>query len=96
MADAPSRSAARARPTKRKAATSCSSGGARRATRIAALADRPVLTVGESAESLTNGAVLELVLVGDRIGFAANLAAAQQAGLKLSSDLLAHAKWVKP
>ena len=61
---------------------------------IAAIKDKPVLTVGESGETLTRGGILEFIRVQDKIGFAVNLPAAQLAGLRLSSDLLSHAKRV--
>jgi hypothetical protein len=61
---------------------------------IAAIKDKPILTVGESGETLAHGGILEFIRVQDKIGFAVNLPAAQQAGLRLSSDLLAHAKKV--
>jgi hypothetical protein len=61
---------------------------------IAALKDKPILTVGESGETLARGGILEFIRVQDKIGFAVSLPAVQQAGLRLSSDLLSHAKRV--
>jgi len=63
---------------------------------LAALRDRPVLTVGESGQTLARGGILEFVTSGDRVGFEASLSAAQAAGIRLSSDLLSHAKRVSP
>lgn len=61
---------------------------------IAALKDKPILTVGESGETLARGGILEFIRAQDKIGFSVNLPAAQLAGLRLSSDLLTHARKV--
>jgi hypothetical protein len=55
---------------------------------LGALAGHPVLTVGESADFLDHGGVIQFVVVGDRVRFAVNLTAAAHDGLSLSSELL--------
>ena len=49
----------------------------------------PVLTVGESADFLALGGMINFVLQEDRVRFEINLAAAEHHHLKLSSKLLA-------
>ena len=60
--------------------------------RLGALLDRlgnsPVLTVGDTAGFAERGTMSNLVLVSDSIKLEINLAAAQQAGLQISSKLL--------
>lgn len=51
--------------------------------------DRSVLVVTEVPNGLAMGGVLNFVMANERIRFEASLAAATQAGLKLSSRLLA-------
>jgi len=54
----------------------------------------PVLTVGESADFLPLGGMINFVLEQDRVRFEINLEAAEQHHLKLSSKLLAVARMV--
>jgi hypothetical protein len=54
----------------------------------------PILTVGESADFLPLGGMINFVLDQDRVRFEINLAAAEQHRLKLSSKLLAVARVV--
>jgi hypothetical protein len=61
---------------------------------LAALKARPVLTVGESGKTVERGGAVEFGAVRDRVAFEVSLRAAEQAGLKVSSDLLAHARKV--
>src|SRR3954470_15628246 len=61
---------------------------------IAAVRDLPVLTVGESRDFLTRGGMIAFVRDGDRIRFDVNNAAAQSAGLTISSRLLRLARKV--
>jgi hypothetical protein len=55
---------------------------------LARVADRPVLTVGESPRFLDEGGVILLRLVDRRVRFEVNAIAAERAGLRLSSQLL--------
>jgi hypothetical protein len=48
----------------------------------------PVLTVGESPDFLTQGGAINFVLEGGRVRFEINQAAAERAGLRISSRLL--------
>ncbi len=52
------------------------------------LAGRPVLTVSDARSGAERGAVIGLMLEERRVRFEVNLAAADRAGLKLSSQLL--------
>jgi hypothetical protein len=61
---------------------------------LAALKTRPVLTVGESGKTVERGGAVEFGAVRDRVAFEVSLRAVEQAGLKVSSDLLAHARKV--
>jgi hypothetical protein len=61
---------------------------------LAALKGKPILTVGESGQTLARGGVLAFVVAHDRVGFEANLKAMEESHVKLSSDLLAHARRV--
>jgi hypothetical protein len=61
---------------------------------LAALSSRPILTVAESGEPAARGSIVQFVLVGNRLTFDVNLSAAEQAGIRLSSDLLSHARQV--
>lgn len=58
------------------------------------LRDLPILTVGESADFLPLGGMINFVLEQDRVRFEINLAAAERHHLKLSSKLLAVARVV--
>ena len=61
---------------------------------IAALKQRAVLTVGESGHTIERGGIVEFVSVRNSVGFEASLPAMEQAALKLSSDMLVHARRV--
>lgn len=63
---------------------------------LAALADRPVLTVGDAPDFTRHGGIIGLVKARDEIHFEINRVAAAQAGLKLSSKLLRLAEIVQP
>jgi hypothetical protein len=56
----------------------------------------PMLTIGERDDFLGNGGVVRLVERADRIAFEVNLAAAGDAGLRVSSELLRLAERVIP
>ena len=55
---------------------------------LSVVKDTPVLTVGESADFMRLGGVVRLVLKNERVRFEINAGAAEQAGLKISSQLL--------
>ena len=55
---------------------------------LTALGNSNVLTVGEAADFTQQGGMIQFVLEGNRVRFEINLAAAQKAGLNLSSQLL--------
>lgn len=55
----------------------------------------PVLTVGDTAGFIDQGGMINFVLEGSKVRFDVNLEAAERAGLKISSRLLALAKHVK-
>ncbi len=55
---------------------------------LRALAQAPVLTVGDSEEFAQSGGIIGLKLRAGRVRFDINLAAARKAGLSLSSQLL--------
>lgn len=61
----------------------------------AMLRDRPVLTVADGERLAEHGAMINLRLRGQKVGFDINLEAADQAGLKLSSQLLKLARIVR-
>jgi hypothetical protein len=61
----------------------------------AILRDRPVLTVADGDRLAEHGAMINLRLRGQRVGFDINLEAADAAGLKLSSQLLKLARIVR-
>jgi len=52
------------------------------------VAGQPVLTVGDSPRFLDEGGIIQLVRVGNNLRFQISTAAAQRAGLRLSSHLL--------
>jgi hypothetical protein len=60
----------------------------------AELRDHPVLTVADGDRLAEHGAMINLRLRDRRVGFDINLAAAEAAGLKLSSQLLKLARIV--
>lgn len=53
-----------------------------------------ILTVGESGQTITRGGIVEFVTVGSSVRFDVSLAAMEQAGIRISSDMLAHARQV--
>ncbi len=55
----------------------------------------PVLTIADFESFVTDGGIIEFVREGSKIRFAVNIAAARQAGLKLSSKLLKLAIFVE-
>jgi hypothetical protein len=59
---------------------------------LRALADEPILTVGETDSFAARGGVIGLVVEGDFVRFEVNLAAAARARLQLSSKLLGLAR----
>jgi YfiR/HmsC-like len=61
---------------------------------LAALRNTPVLTVGESAGFLESGGMVRFLLQDNKVRFEINLAAAESAGLKISSRLLVLAQTV--
>jgi hypothetical protein len=61
----------------------------------ATLRDRPVLTVADGERLAEHGAMINLRLRGQKVGFDINLEAADAAGLKLSSQLLKLARIVR-
>ncbi len=61
---------------------------------IALFRNRPVLTVGETRDFVAQGGIIGLIREHDRIKFEINLAAADEAGLEMSSQLLRIARRV--
>jgi len=57
------------------------------ATIKAVIQNSPVLMVGESTKFADAGGTVDFVLVGDKVRFEINMAAAERAGLKISSQL---------
>jgi hypothetical protein len=55
---------------------------------LSVLARRPVLTVGDSPDFAQRGGMIGFSVEGSRVRFTVNLAAAQDAGLMLQSELL--------
>jgi hypothetical protein len=55
---------------------------------MARFASLPTLTVGDYPEFLNEGGVVYLRMVGGRVRFEVNVAAARRSGLHLSSQLL--------
>ena len=55
---------------------------------LSVLGRRPVLTVGDSSEFAQRGGMIGFSMEGSRVRFTVNLAAAQDAGLMLQSELL--------
>jgi len=69
--------------------------GARQANALAAVKERPVLTVTEAeAEGDAAGAVVNFVIVDDKVKFDVSLPAAERGGLKVSARLLGVARQV--
>ena len=57
---------------------------------------KPVLTVGDMPDFARRGGIINFYLEGQKVRFEINRAAAQQSGLKLSSQLLGLARLVGP
>ena len=55
---------------------------------LTTVANRPILTVSDREGFAAGGGMIELLLIDDSVRFAINNAAAEHAGLKLSSELL--------
>lgn len=55
---------------------------------LAVLSKLHVLTVSDNPHFLERGGMIQFIFEGDRVRFAVNLTAAQEAGLTLSSELL--------
>ena len=55
---------------------------------LGALKGKPIVTVGDSGQTLERGGTLEFKLVEGRVRFDASWPAMQQAGLKFSADML--------
>jgi hypothetical protein len=62
---------------------------------LAGLHSAPVLTVGDTPGFTDKGGMINFVLEGSKVRFNVNQEAAERAGLKISSRLLALAKQVK-
>ncbi len=62
---------------------------------LAGLRSAPVLTVGDAPGFIDQGGMINFVLEGSKVRFDVNQEAAERAGLKISSRLLALAKHVK-
>jgi hypothetical protein len=62
---------------------------------LAAVRDRPVLTVSDAARFTTRGGMIGFVLDDDRVRFDVNLGAAKRSGLQISSRLLRVARYVE-
>jgi hypothetical protein len=73
------------------------SGSERRNVRniLSAVKGRPVLTVGESDNFIAEGGMINFVMKDNKVRLHINLAAAEKAGLKISSRLLGVADVVK-
>ena len=61
---------------------------------IEALADSPILTVGETDGFLESGGIINFITEEDKVRFEINAAAAKKRGLRISSKLLRLAKRV--
>ena len=68
--------------------------GRREASWLASLRRLMILTVGESGQTLERGGIVEFVTMGGSVRFDVGLPAMEQAGIRLSSDMLAHARQV--
>lgn len=60
---------------------------ARMSEALAALRQRPVLTIGERESFVRDGGMIGFILEGDKVRFAINMEAAQAGGLKISAQL---------
>jgi hypothetical protein len=61
---------------------------------LAAVRDRPVLTVTDGVQGAADGAIINFVVVDDKVRFDVSLAAAGRAGLRISARLLTVARTV--
>jgi hypothetical protein len=61
---------------------------------LAAVADRPVLTVTEAAAKGPESAIIDFVVVNDKVRFDVSLVAANRSGLRISARLLTVARTV--
>jgi hypothetical protein len=61
---------------------------------LAAVRDRPVLTVGDSSRFMEQGGMIEFLLQDRRVRFDVNLPSAQRSKLRVSSNLLRVARKV--
>jgi hypothetical protein len=68
---------------------------ARMATLARTALARGILVISESEDALDQGSVINLVLVDGRVRFEVSLEAAERAGLRLSSRMLAVAHLVR-
>lgn len=67
-----------------------------RASRLlAAVRDRPVLTVGDSSRFVEQGGAIQFVLEDNRVRFDVNLPSARRSNLKVSSNLLRVARKIE-
>jgi len=62
---------------------------------LASVRNAPVLTVGDTPGFIDQGGMINFILEGSKVRFDVNQEAAERAGLKISSRLLALAKHVK-
>lgn len=62
---------------------------------LARVANRPILTVGDSPRFLDDGGIIRLTLVNRRVRFEVNALAAERAQIRLSSQLLRLATLVR-
>jgi hypothetical protein len=62
---------------------------------IQALKNAPALTVAETAGFAKRGGIINFILQDSKVGFEANVDAARQAGLNISSRLLSLARIVQ-
>jgi hypothetical protein len=68
---------------------------ARTAEALVAVKDRPVLTVTESDQGLASGAIVNFVVVDNKVRFDVSLHAAERSKLKISARLLGVARQVE-
>jgi hypothetical protein len=66
----------------------------RLATALAAVKDRPILTVTESEPGAEPGSIVNFVVVDDKVKFDVSLPAAERSSLKVSARLLGVARQV--
>jgi uncharacterized protein DUF4154 len=62
---------------------------------LESLRDVPVLTVGDTKGFLDQGGIIDFVLEGAKVRFEINQEAAERVGIRISSKLLALARYVK-